>query len=89
MDTVFVKEVRPNGAAHIAGLRAGDRLLSVNGMPVAGAPYNCVVKAIQQSPQKLKLIVVPEECDILQTVTTQFSVFKLLLFLSLVFVLII
>lgn len=68
MDTVFVKEVRPNGAAHVAGLRAGDRLLSVNGMPVAGTLYNTVVKAIQQAPAKLTLIVVPEECDILQTV---------------------
>lgn len=72
MDTVFVKEVRPNGAAHAAGLKVGDRLLSVNGMPVAGTPYNAVVKLIQQAPTALKLIVVPEECDILQTVRISF-----------------
>lgn len=71
MDTVFVKEVRPNGPAYVAGLNAGDRLLSVNGLPVAGTPYNCVVKTIQQASTTLKLIVVPRECDILQTVSDQ------------------
>lgn len=68
MDTVFVKEVRPYGPAHFAGLKTGDRLLSVNGMPVAGTPYNRVVAAIQQAPSTLTLHVVPKECDILQTV---------------------
>lgn len=68
MDTVFVKEVRPYGPANLAGLNTGDRLLSVNGMPVAGTPYNRVVTAIQQAPTTLTLQVVPKECDILQTV---------------------
>lgn len=68
MDTVFVKDVRLNGPAHIGGLRPGDRLLSVNGMAVAGTPYANVVRAIQQTPNILKLIVVPKDCDILQTV---------------------
>lgn len=68
MDTVFVKEVRPYGPANLAGLKTGDRLLSVNGMPVAGTPYNLVVAAIQQAPTTLTLQVVPKECDILQTV---------------------
>lgn len=68
MDTVFVKEVRLNGPAHNGGLRPGDRLLSVNGMPVAGTPYANVVRAIQQTPHILQLIVVPKDCDILQTV---------------------
>lgn len=68
MDTVFVKEVRPYGPANLAGLQTGDRLLSVNGMPVAGTPYNRVVAAIQQAPTTLTLQVVPKECDILQTV---------------------
>lgn len=69
MDTVFVKEVRPYGPAHFAGLQTGDRLLSVNGMPVAGTPYNRVVATIQQAPSSLTLSVVPKECDILQTVS--------------------
>lgn len=68
MDTVFVKDVRLNGPAHMGGLRPGDRLLSVNGLPVAGTPYANVVRAIQQTPTILKLIVVPRDCDILQTV---------------------
>lgn len=68
MDTVFVKDVRLNGPAHLGGLRPGDRLLSVNGMAVAGTPYADVVRAIQQTPTILKLIVVPKDCDILQTV---------------------
>lgn len=68
MDTVFVKEVRAYSPAYFAGLQNGDRLLTVNGMPVAGTPYNRVVAAIQQAPTTLTLHVVPKECDILQTV---------------------
>ena len=71
MDTVFVKEVRVHGPAHYSGLKNGDRLLTVNGMPVAGTPYNRVVAAIQQTPSMLTLQVVPKECDILQTVRFQ------------------
>lgn len=69
LETVFVKEVRAGGPAAIAGLQNGDRLLSVNGMSVAGMPYNRVVAAIQQAPPTLTLHVVPKECDILQTVS--------------------
>lgn len=78
MDTVFVKEVRPNGPAFLAGLKTGDRLLSVNGMQVAGTPYNRVVASIQQAPRTLSLQVVPKECDILQTVSVhkQYFIFE-------------
>lgn len=72
MDTVFVKEVRPYGPAHYAGLNTGDRLLAVNEMPVAGTPYARVVAAIQQTPTTLTLQVVPKECDILQRVSLYF-----------------
>lgn len=75
MDTVFVKDVRINGPAHISGLRPGDRLLSVNGMAVAGTLYANVVRAIQQTATVLKLIVVPKDCDILQTVSVLHSFF--------------
>lgn len=71
MDTVFVKDVRVNGPAYMSGLKPGDRLLNVNGMEVAGAPYANVVRAIQQTPTTLRLIVVPKDCDILQTVCKQ------------------
>lgn len=70
MDTVFVKEVRINGPAYMSGLKPGDRLLNVNGMEVAGAPYENVVEAIKQTPTTLRLVVVSKDCDILQTVCT-------------------
>lgn len=68
MDTVFVKDVRLNGPAHIGGLRPGDRLLYVNELPVAGTPYANVVHLIQQTPIMLKLVIVPKDCDVLQMV---------------------
>ncbi|XP_055683358.1 rho GTPase-activating protein 21 [Lutzomyia longipalpis] len=67
MDTVFVKEVRPNGPAHVAGLQTGDRLLTVNGIAIGGMPYAHVISIIQQIPSILTLQVVPKECDVLQT----------------------
>lgn len=68
MDTVFVKEVRPNGPAHVAGLKTGDRLRTVNGLPVDGMQYAHVVSIIQQVPQILTLQIIPKEFDFLQTV---------------------
>jgi C-terminal processing protease CtpA/Prc len=70
MDTVFVKKVHQNSPAHFAGLQEGDRLLAVNGMPVAGTQYAHVVAAIQQTPKTLTLQVVPKNYDILQTVSS-------------------
>ncbi|XP_058127425.1 uncharacterized protein LOC131290650 [Anopheles ziemanni] len=67
MDTVFVKKVHPNSAAHRAGLQEGDRLLAVNGLTVAAIPYSQVVATIQQTPKTLTLQVVPRNYDILQT----------------------
>lgn len=69
MDTIFVKEVHVGSPAHHAGLKKGDRLLAVNGMPVAGTPYAHVVAVIQQTPKTLTLQVVPKNYDILQTVS--------------------
>lgn len=69
MDTIFVKEVHPGSAAHQAGLKKGDRLLAVNGMPVAGTHYAQVVALIQQTPKTLTLQVVPQNFDLLQTVS--------------------
>lgn len=70
MDTVFVKEVRPHGPAHVAGLKTGDRLLTVNGLSVNDMQYAHVVSMIQKVPTVLTLQVVPKECDILQTVVS-------------------
>lgn len=73
MDTIFVKAVRPGGPAAAAGLRAGDRILAVNGVPVAcghsRASYQRVVQIVQREPRTLRLTVVPRDHDLLQRVT--------------------
>ncbi|CAK1552565.1 unnamed protein product [Leptosia nina] len=70
MDTIFVRSVRPGGPAALAGLRAGDRVLAVNGEPVAcgrsRAPYARVVQLAQREPRILRLTVVPRDHDLLQ-----------------------
>lgn len=68
MDTIFVKHVREHGPACTAGLRTGDRIISVNGETVAGKPYAHVVQLIQQTQCYLYLLVVPMENDIIQLV---------------------
>lgn len=69
MDTIFVKHVREHGPACAAGLRTGDRIISVNGETVAGKPYAHVVQLIQQTQCYLYLLVVPMENDIIQLVS--------------------
>lgn len=69
MDTIFVKHVRKQGPASVAGLSTGDRIISVNGETVAGKSYAHVVQLIQQTPYYLYLLVVPMENDILQLVS--------------------
>ncbi|CAG9585741.1 unnamed protein product [Danaus chrysippus] len=70
MDTIFVRSVRAGGPAAAAGLRAGDRVLAVNGEPVAcgrsRAPYARVVQLAQREPRVLRLTVVPRDHDLLQ-----------------------
>lgn len=69
MDTIFVKNVRENGPAYLAGLSTGDRIISVNGETVAGKSYAHVVQVIQQTQCYLYLLVVPMENDIIQLVS--------------------
>lgn len=72
MDTIFVRAVRAGGPAAAAGLRAGDRVLAVNGEPVAGgrgrASYARAVQLVQREPHMLTLTVVPRDHDLLQKV---------------------
>lgn len=77
MDTIFVKQVRENSPAAEAGLRTGDRVVSVNGTPTRGEQYASVVQRIQQAGPQLKLLVISKEHDILQRVrnTRVFALF--------------
>lgn len=68
MDTIFVKQVRVNSPAAEAGLRTGDRVVSVDGIPTRGEQYASVVQRIQQAGPWLRLLVVSKEDDILQRV---------------------
>lgn len=77
METIFIKEVHPNGPAYYANLQTGDRVLMVNNTPIAGIAYSTIVSMIKQTPSELKLLVVPKECDVLQMVSVSFSFFLL------------
>ncbi|XP_015181862.1 PREDICTED: uncharacterized protein LOC107069240 isoform X3 [Polistes dominula] len=66
MDTIFVKQVRVNSPASEAGLRTGDRVVSVDGIATRGEQYASVVQRIQQAGPWLRLLVVSKEDDILQ-----------------------
>lgn len=77
METIFIKEVHPNGPAYYANLQTGDRVLMVNNTPIAGIAYSTIVSMIKQTPSELKLLVVPKECDVLQMVSVSFFLFLL------------
>lgn len=66
MDTIFVKSVKDQGPAVVAGLNIGDRIVSVNGETVSGRSYAQVVQMIQKSRDSLFLVVVPRQDDVLQ-----------------------
>lgn len=58
MDTIFVKQVKEGGPAEKAGLRTGDRIVSVNGESVTGKTYSQVIALIQSRS-------VPSLCPVL------------------------
>ncbi|XP_028675476.1 LOW QUALITY PROTEIN: rho GTPase-activating protein 23-like [Erpetoichthys calabaricus] len=66
MDTIFVKNVRDKGPAHLAGLCTGDRLVKVNGESILGKTYSQVISLIQNSDNVLELSIMPKDEDILQ-----------------------
>ncbi|XP_057214255.1 rho GTPase-activating protein 23 isoform X1 [Triplophysa rosa] len=69
MDTIFVKNVKENGPAHLAGLCTGDRLVKVNGESVLGKTYSQVIALIQNSENALELSIMPKDEDVLQLVS--------------------
>lgn len=82
MDTIFVKQVRANSPAAEAGLRTGDRVVSVDGAPTRGEQYSSVVQRIQQAGPWLRLLVVSKEDDILQRVWKIFVFVRVAVFCS-------
>lgn len=74
MDTVFVKKVIPKSEADLAGLKEGDRIIAVNGIPVSlQFQFADIVATIQKTPKTLIIQIVPKCYDILQTVSVSSS----------------
>lgn len=84
MDTVFVKKVIPKSEADLAGLKEGDRIIAVNGIPVSlQFQFADIVATIQKTPKTLIIQIVPKCYDILQTVSfPNFETFRTYIFLS-------
>jgi len=59
----FAGDVEPGSPAALAGLRAGDRLVAVNGDDVEGGPHREVVRRIGARPHEVYLLVVDSETD--------------------------
>ena len=53
---VFVDYVKPDGAAFHAGIRQGDRILKVNGMPVTRSNHHEVVRMISGMFDRYELL---------------------------------
>ncbi|XP_053115950.1 rho GTPase-activating protein 23 isoform X3 [Hemicordylus capensis] len=76
MDTIFVKSVKEDGPAHLAGLRTGDRLVKVNGESIIGKTYSQVIGLIQNCEDALELSIMPKDEDILQLAYSQDAYLK-------------
>nr|XP_020467426.1 rho GTPase-activating protein 21-like isoform X2 [Monopterus albus] len=76
MDTIFVKSVKENGSAQLAGLRTGDRLVEVNGESILGKTYSQVITLIQKSENILELSIMPKDEDVLQLAFSQGAYLK-------------
>ncbi|XP_026063211.1 Na(+)/H(+) exchange regulatory cofactor NHE-RF1 [Carassius auratus] len=59
----FIRLVEPDSPAELSGLRAGDRLVFVNGERVESDSHRQVVERIRASPASLELVVVDAETD--------------------------
>ncbi|XP_077160151.1 rho GTPase-activating protein 21 isoform X2 [Paroedura picta] len=71
MDTIFVKDVKEGFPASEAGLRTGDRIITVNGESVIGKTYSQVIALIQNCNNVLELSIMPKDEDIIQLVYSQ------------------
>ncbi|CAH1173628.1 unnamed protein product [Phaedon cochleariae] len=68
---VFISRVTENGPADLAGLKVGDKVLSVNGANIIGASHYDAVEVLKASGQVLVLVVTREVTKLIkQQVTT-------------------
>ncbi|XP_011664248.1 general receptor for phosphoinositides 1-associated scaffold protein isoform X1 [Strongylocentrotus purpuratus] len=58
----YVCDVHPDGPAYLSGMRAGDIILSVNGICVERASHETIVHLITVSPNALRLVLLFEDC---------------------------
>ncbi|XP_068622158.1 protein lap4-like isoform X4 [Battus philenor] len=56
-DGIFISRVTPNGPAYMAGLRVGDKVLSVNGTAVVDVDHYYAVEVLKASGPVLTLVV--------------------------------
>ncbi|KAG7309718.1 hypothetical protein JYU34_004211 [Plutella xylostella] len=56
-DGIFISRVTPNGPAYLAGLRVGDKVLSVNGTSVVEVDHYYAVEVLKASGAALTLVV--------------------------------
>ncbi|KAM3967019.1 LOW QUALITY PROTEIN: scribble planar cell polarity protein [Aphomia sociella] len=56
-DGIFISRVTPNGPAYLAGLRVGDKVLSVNGTSVVEVDHYYAVEVLKASGPVLTLVV--------------------------------
>ncbi|XP_066482577.1 protein scribble homolog isoform X13 [Tiliqua scincoides] len=54
---VFISKVIPRGLASRSGLRVGDRILEVNGIPLQQATHQEAVSALLSNAQELRMVV--------------------------------